>query len=238
MILNADFSSLEWRVAMYFSQDKVGIQEILDGVKIHEVNMAYFGFPDKVYAKRFLFRLIYGGTKYGYANDPDMAVVSPKPEFWQERIDKTYQKYKGLAAWHKRIKQEARETGRLISPSLREYRFRPTIKRGVSEWPDGQILNFLAQGFGADIVKIARIAIYKRLMPHRNRGILLINTVHDSIMVDCPDKEIPFTAKVIQDVFDELPGMLSRCFKIDYNIPMDVEMEIGPNWLDMTEYKV
>jgi hypothetical protein len=55
-------------------------------------------------------------------------------------------------------------------------------------------------------------------------------------MVDCPDKEIPFTAKVIQDVFDELPGMLSRCFKIDYNIPMAAELEVGPNWLDMIPY--
>jgi DNA polymerase I-like protein with 3'-5' exonuclease and polymerase domains len=54
MILNADFTGLEWRVAMHYSQDKIGMQEILDGVKIHDVNKEYFGFPEKVHAKVFI----------------------------------------------------------------------------------------------------------------------------------------------------------------------------------------
>ena len=237
MLINVDFSGLEWRVAMYYSQDKVGIQEIVDGVKIHDVNKEYFGFPEKLHAKIFLFRLVFGGTKFGFANDPVMAAVNPRPDFWQGIIDKTYDKYKGLAKWHKKIKQEARETGRLVAPSGREFRFKPILKNGTPEWPDGQIMNYPVQGFGADIVKIARIATYKRLMPHRNRGILLINTVHDSLMADAPDPEVGFTAGIIQKVFDDVPSLVSRCFNINYNIPMGCEIEIGKNWLDMNPYE-
>lgn len=235
MIVNVDAKALEWAVALYYSQDSVGLQEWYDGVDQHSMNQEYYGLPGgsegRLIAKRFLFRLIYGGTANGFANDPDFISVSRKKDFWQEVIDRTYRKYRGLDHWHKKIKQEARTSGKLVTPSGREYRYEPKDYGEGPKWDDGAILNYPVQGFGNDIMKIARIATYKRLVD--KPGILLINSVHDSIMVDCESKHVDFVAQTFQDVFDGLDGMLSKCYRIDYNVPMRCEIEFGPNWADM-----
>lgn len=221
-------------MALFYSQDKVGLQEWYDGVDLHSENQKAFGLPERVVAKTLLFRILYGGTSNGFIRDSDFMHVSRKKEFWDEAIDKLYRKYRGLAAWHRKIKQEARQTGRLITPSGREYRYEPKDYGEGPKWDDGAILNYPVQGFGNDILKIARIAVYRRLVG--KPGILLINTVHDSIMVDCESKHVDFVAQTFQDVFDGLDKMLSKCYNIDFNVPMRAEIEFGPNWADMEKW--
>lgn len=231
MIVNVDAKALEWAVALYYSQDPVGLQEWYDGVDLHSVNQAAFGLPERVVAKTLLFRILYGGTANGFVNDSDFANVSRKKEFWEQAIEKLYSKYKGLARWHKQLKQGIKATGSFVTPSGREYKYAPKDYGEGPKWDEGAMLNYPIQGFGNDIMKIARIATYKRLVD--KTGILLINSVHDSIMVDCESKHVDFVAQTFQDVFDELDGMLSRCYRIDYNVPMRCEIEFGPNWADM-----
>ena len=158
MIVNVDAKALEWAVALFYSQDKVGLQEWYDGVDLHSENQKAFGLPERVVAKTLLFRILYGGTSNGFVRDSDFMHVSRKKEFWDEAIDKLYRKYKGLAAWHRRIKQEAKSTGRLITPSGREYRYAPKDTPEGPKWDEGAILNYPVQGLGNDILKIARIA--------------------------------------------------------------------------------
>ena len=71
MLLQADAKQLEWVGATYFSQDKVAMQEIWDGVDQHADNQSRFGLPSRLIAKTFVFRLIYGGSAYSYAHDPN-----------------------------------------------------------------------------------------------------------------------------------------------------------------------
>ena len=67
MLLKVDAKALEWRVAVELSGDKVGLQEILDGVDNHADNQQRFGLPSRIIAKTYLFRLIYGGSAFSYA---------------------------------------------------------------------------------------------------------------------------------------------------------------------------
>ena len=71
MLLNADAKQLEWICAAYLSQDKVAIKEILGQIDQHKDNQKRFGLPSRLIAKTFVFRLIYGGGAYSYANDPN-----------------------------------------------------------------------------------------------------------------------------------------------------------------------
>ena len=57
MLLKVDAKALEWRVAVELSGDKVGLQEILDGVDSHADNQQRFGLPSRLIAKTYLFRL-------------------------------------------------------------------------------------------------------------------------------------------------------------------------------------
>lgn len=47
---------LEWRVAVALSEDKVGIQEILNKEDIHGNNQKAFVLPSRLIAKKYLFR--------------------------------------------------------------------------------------------------------------------------------------------------------------------------------------
>jgi len=91
------------------------------------------------------------------------------------------------------------------------------------------------QGFAtADIVPLACINIYK-LMREKEVKSLLVNTVHDSIVADI----YPGEEDVMSDIFnqgtaDVIPA-LKQYYKIDFNVPLDTELKIGNNWLDMKE---
>ena len=98
-----------------------------------------------------------------------------------------------------------------------------------------QIKNYPVQGFAtADIVPLACINIYN-LMREKKVKSLLINTVHDSIIADV----YPGEEKIMSDIFrqgtaDVIPA-LKTYYKIDFNVPLDTELKIGYNWLDMKE---
>ena len=106
-ILNMDIKGLEVVVAAQLSGDITLCKEIIDGLDIHEINRDSFklgeGKAGRLVAKVFKFRLLYGGSAYSYANDPDFRKVSTSQTFWQDVIDKYYTKYTGIAQWHKQL---------------------------------------------------------------------------------------------------------------------------------------
>ena len=72
MLVQCDVKGLEVVCAAFLSQDKVLYKELNDGVDIHGENQKIFGFEERVTAKIFKFKLLYGAMEYGFANDPDM----------------------------------------------------------------------------------------------------------------------------------------------------------------------
>ena len=57
MLINCDIKSLEVVVAAELSDDKVLKNEIISGVDTHGDNQKRFSLPDRVTAKRFIFKL-------------------------------------------------------------------------------------------------------------------------------------------------------------------------------------
>lgn len=237
-ILNADAKQLEWVAAVYLSQDPVGIKEIIEGIDQHSDNQARFNLPSRLIAKIFVFRLIFGGQAWSYAHDPDFSDVKDgrgykaDEGFWQNVIDKFYTKYQGLYKWHKRLMVEAIDTGRLVMPTNRVY----TFKQEKGEWPRTQILNYPVQGLGHDLMAIARVSLRKRMIK-KNLKSLLISTVHDSIVSDCPSEEIPEMIQLHKEVFRDIPDNFKRKFGVEFNLPMRVELEVGDTWGTTTEVK-
>ena len=68
------------------SQDKTAHKEIWAEVDQHTDNQLRLNLPSRLIAKTFVFRLIYGGSAYSYANDPDFASVSKSEKYWQDTI--------------------------------------------------------------------------------------------------------------------------------------------------------
>lgn len=233
MIIQADAKSLEWVVGAYLSQDKVAMEEIWNEVDQHSLNEKALGLPSRLIAKKFVFRLMYGGSAYSYANDPDFTDVSRNEKFWQKVIDKFYEKYYGLAAWHTSLVQEVTKTSKLVMPTGREYTYQRT-KRG--DWPVTTIKNYPVQGLGADIMSIARVSFRKRFHANKINGII-VNTVHDSIVCDVAKTEMEQTTRIFHECFADLPDNFQRIFGVAFNLPLKCEVSVGSNMKELTEMK-
>lgn len=121
MLIQCDASQLEWRTALELSQDWVGINEILGGEDTHAKNQAAFGLPSRLIAKIFLFRTIFRGSGWSFANDPDFMHVSTSSNFWDGMNEKFYQKYHSLNATHLRWKDIVMSGKPIVGPLGREW---------------------------------------------------------------------------------------------------------------------
>lgn len=234
MIISADAKGLETYCVAYLAQDKVLMQELIDGLDVHGSNQEAFGLPSRLIAKVFVFRLIYGGSAYSYANDPDFMPVSKSERYWQQVIDKFYAKYKGIAQWHENIVREVTLTKKLVTPTGRQLTFELTKNfRGGMKWPITQIKNHPVQSLGADLMSIARVSFRKRFHAANING-LIINTVHDSIVVDCVKSDLQRVSEIFGSTFADLPSNFRRVFSREFNLPLLCEVSYGPNMKELT----
>lgn len=222
---------LELVVAAELSDDPVLKQEIIDKANIHENNRQRFNLPERVIAKIFVFRLIYGGSAYSYAHDPAFMHISSKEKYWQVIIDEFYDKYKGIRKWHNTLINQAKLNGQLEIPSGRIYPITPDFSK-KEPWPLTVIKNYPVQGFGADLVMLARLEAKKRM---RGMKSLLISTIHDSIVADCPDDEVQVVGKILNDSVEAVPALCKHIFGYDFSLPLTAEVQYGVNKKDMKE---
>jgi len=233
MLLQADAKALEWVCASYLSKDKIAYDEIWNNVDQHTDNQNRFGLPSRLIAKTFVFRLIYGGSAYSYANDNNFTDVSTSESFWQNVIDEFYTKYKGLGQWHKEIVATAMKDRKITMPTGRVYNYEPEVKYGKVKWPRTKILNYPVQGLGADLMAIARVSLSNRLKDMKD--VKLINTVHDSIIVDFNSKvwDNSSIVKIVDKCFTDIPLNFQKLFGVKFNLPMRVECQVGSDWGNM-----
>ena len=239
-LVNADVKGLEVVVAAELSGDKILKQEIIDKVDIHETNRDRFrlgeGKDGRLVAKIFKFRLIYGGSAYSYANDSDFQGVSRNQKFWQNVIDEYYAKYTGIKAWHEQLIHTAQRNGRLEIPSGRHFPISPLVNKwnGGMDWPITVIKNYPVQGFGADLVMLARLEANKRL---KASGLeyKLVSTIHDSIVADCPTSCVGAVGRILYDSIEAVPALCKKVFGYDFSLPLTSEIQVGKNKKEMID---
>ena len=224
-IMEADFAQLEFRVAAFLSQDMTAIDEVTTGFDVHSYTAQVIsdaGQPmSRQEAKAHTFAPLYGASGFGRSQ--------AEAAYYQQFTTK----YSGIAKWHEALAKEALNTGKITTPSGREFAFPDVTRRrfgGVTYFT--QIKNYPVQSFAtADIVPISLIYIDKLLTANKLRS-CVVNTVHDSIVLDVHPQEKETVLKVIRTANDRLIDIVNRKWDIDFNIPLLLEAKIGPNWLD------
>jgi DNA polymerase I-like protein with 3'-5' exonuclease and polymerase domains len=92
------------------------------------------------------------------------------------------------------------------------------------------IKNYPVQGFATgDIVPIVLLEIEKAL---DKLSSCLVNTVHDSVVIDIHPDEEQKVISIIQEINNNLKEIIESYYKIDLVVPMLLEAKIGNNWLD------
>jgi len=222
-IMEADFAQLEFRTAAYLSQDEVAIEEVSTGFDVHAYTAKVIsdaGQPtSRQDAKAHTFAPLYGATGYGR---------SKAEAAYYEHFTA---KYKGVAAWHSRLAKEAVNTQKITTPSGREFAFPDVVRKStgrVSHFT--QIKNYPVQSFAtADIVPIALLHIDDLLNGMQS---CIVNSVHDSIVIDVHPDEEAQVINVIAATNKALPELITLRWGVDFNVPLLLEAKIGPNWLD------
>ena len=222
-IMEADFAQLEFRVAAWLGQDKIAMEEVATGFDVHAYTakiISEAGQPtSRQDAKAHTFAPLYGASGYGR---------TPAEAAYYSQFNS---KYAGIAKWHKRLANEALNTGKISTPSGREFSFPDVVRRRnntVSHFT--QIKNYPVQSFAtADIVPIALLHIDKELKDLRS---CIVNTVHDSIVIDVHPNEEHAVLSVIDSTNAKLKDLIDKRWNVDFNVPLLLEAKIGPNWLD------
>ena len=222
-ILEADFAQLEFRVSAFLSQDEVAINEVSTGFDVHSYTSKVItdaGQPTtRQDAKAHTFAPLYGATGFGR--------TKAEAEYYSHFTEK----YQGIKSWHTRLAKEAVNTGKIKTPSGREFAF-PDVKRKrngtVSYFT--QIKNYPVQSFAtADIVPLILMKIDDLLKTMQS---CVVNSVHDSIVIDVHPEEEKQVLYIITLVNSQMNGLIENHFGITFNVPLLLEAKIGDNWLD------
>ena len=192
--------------------------------------MALFGVPpDQVtreqrrIAKTINFAIIYGVSGWGLSQQADIT-----PEEGEELIQQYFRHHPKVKEYIERTKRQAKEQG-YVETLLGRRRYFPEFKTkdkahaGLRRAAERMAINAPIQGSASDIIKIAMIRLY-RAMKERGLRSRMILQVHDELVLEVPRQEL-------EEVKPLVRGIMEGAMKLD--IPLKVDMEIGPNWLDM-----
>ena len=240
-LLSLDASQLEWRTAVELSHDETGLAELMSGEDIHSINQKTFnlgdGKPGRLLAKIYLFRTIFRGSGWSFANDNDFSHFSASAKFWDGINEQFYKKYSGLDRQHQSWSEDVLRGKPIVGPLGREWLIPIRYEAGREfKIPWTLLSNYPVQGTGADVMSIVRISLFNRL---KKLGIpcKFISTVHDSVVMDVPSEYIQTIANVCYDVFDDLQLNIKRIFKYEWVTPLACEVSTGPNMKQMIEVK-
>ena len=226
-VLEADFAQLEFRVAAELSKDKLAIEEIQTGFDVHSYTASIITEAGQTItrqqAKEHTFAPLFGATGFGR---------TPSEASYYENF---LVKYKGIASWHRDLANEVMTHGYVTTPSGRQFEF-PNTRR----LPSGKITNFTmvknypVQSFAADIVQTT-LLLLERNMRLKNLKSILVNSVHDSAVIDVYPNEQATVVKTVEETIEQLPSTIFARFNVALDVPLVLEPKTGKNWMIMED---
>jgi DNA polymerase-1 len=84
-------------------------------------------------------------------------------------------------------------------------------------------VNTIIQGSAADLMKLAMIAVYRRLKRERHPAKMLLQ-IHDELIFEAPAGEVGYLARLLRE---EMSGVYPSL-----RVPLKVDVKAGPNWAD------
>lgn len=225
VLVSADYSQIELRVAAHLSGDANMIRAFRDDIDIHSLTASsVFGVPiDRVtpdmrrQAKVINFATIYGVSPFGLSQQAEIGMKEAA-----EFIRLYFETYPGFREYIDRTIAFAREKG-YVQTMLGRKRAITDIDSDTSfrrEGAERVAINTPIQGTSADMIKIAMIRI-DDLLKKKCPGAVMIMQVHDELVFEVPEAET-----------DEVKGLVREAMEhaIELSVPVKVDIGSGKNW--------
>jgi DNA polymerase-1 len=224
-LLSADYNQIEPRILAHLSQDPVLIGAFVRGEDIHTATaVEIFGLPPgqitkdmRRVAKTVNFGTIYGISPYGLSAQLGISQQEAK-----KYIDAYFMRFQGVKAFLDRTIAEARESGYTTTMLGRrrpipELRSGDAAQRGFGE---RMAMNTPIQGTAADVIKLAMLAVRRRLSAERRRAKMILQ-VHDELIFEVPESELEPVRKAVTEEMERV---------VDLAVPLKVDVGIGRTW--------
>lgn len=228
LVGECDGAQLEFRDAVHLGRDPVGLADIVSGADIHSVtasviwaSMSWDGVgkhPKRQDAKPHTFKPLYGG-KSGTEDEQRYYA------FFRD-------KYKGIAAWQQRNIDYVLNHKYLVTEwGLRYYWPNTRMDRGGYVTNSTAICNYPVQAQAtAEMIPMALVFFWHRLK-RSGLQMFIVNTVHDSIVVELPPNEIEaFHDLSRQCLIDDVYNLMDSLYGIRLTVPLGCGVTTGPNW--------
>jgi DNA polymerase-1 len=229
LLLSADYSQIELRLAAHVADVPELKQAFRDGVDIHALTASQvFGVPlaamdanTRRRAKAINFGIIYGISAFGLGQQ----IGVPQSEAGAY-IRAYFDRFPAIRAYMERIKTDCRRTGfvetifgrKCFIPGIRDAN--PARRAGAER----QAINAPLQGSAADIIKRAMARIPAALTRERLRARMLLQ-VHDELLFEAPEAEVEHTAQVVKAVMEG--ACAPHC---ELSVPLVVETGAARSW--------
>jgi DNA polymerase-1 len=227
-LLSADYSQIELRILAHLSGDPVLVEAFRRGEDIHSrtaqevFDVAPFAQTreHRRVAKVINFGVIYGLSAFGLAQQ-----LSIDQKEAAHFIAKYFERYRGVKDFLDRQIAETRQTGvtKTLFGRIRQIPEINSPQPNMRNFADRTAMNTPMQGAAADLIKLAMIELDRRL-PAENFQSQMILQVHDELLFEGPEEEIPSLTKLAKEVMEGIHKL---------NVPLVADTKVGPNWRDM-----
>lgn len=226
VFVSADYSQVELRILAHLVGGKGGFADAFTaGADVHtETAAGLFGVePGRVtremrtIAKAVNFGIVYGQSAFGLAQQLRISRSEAG-----EYIHRFKERFPEIEEYRERTLATAREKG-YVETLLGRRRPVPDLASGnfnARAAAERVAINTPVQGSAADLIKMAMIAIDRRLR-EEFPGQLMLLQVHDELLFEVDENQ----AEGVADMARE-----EMCGALDLSVPIVVDVGVGRNW--------
>ncbi|NTW51262.1 MAG: DNA polymerase I [Chlorobiaceae bacterium] len=229
LLLSADYSQIELRIAAELSGDPMLIEAFRNREDIHSATARVIFEVDEVSAdmrrkaKEVNFGVLYGIQPFGLAQRLGIGQKEAKAI-----IDTYMAKYPGMFSSLETTIEQARSKG-YVTTLMGRRRYIPELNStngNLRKAAERIAMNTPIQGTAADIIKYAMCTVSRRMKEEQMKAVMLLQ-VHDELLFETSEGEKEQLKVLVEEC------MIDAALKCGVrNVPVEVETGIGKNWLE------
>lgn len=227
VMMSADYSQIELRLMAHFCQDEHLIEAFNSSLDVHSATASkIFHIPleevtaeQRRVAKTVNFGIMYGMSAFGLSQRLHCSRQEAK-----RFIDDYFASFPSIRNFIDQTIAYARDKG-YVQTLFGRRRYISDISSGnavVRSLAERNAVNAPIQGSAADIIKLAMIAVAKRMRDENLKSALVLQ-IHDELLLEVSVDEID---KVRNILVSEMENV------VRLSVPLTVECNYGKNWLD------
>ena len=227
VLVDADYSQIELRLLAHISGDAAMQAAFTSGADIHTATASQvFHVPSadvthemRRRAKAVNFGIVYGISAFSLSQDIGVTVAEAKAY-----MEAYFATFPGVRRYMDDVVAQAKERG-FVETLFHRRRELPEIRSSnfnLRAFGERVALNMPIQGTAADIMKLAMVAVERRLKKELPEAALVLQ-VHDELIVECPEAQAEAAAKLLEEEMEQV---------VSLSVPLTAEAHWGKNWLE------